>query len=79
VRYHCHGPIANILDDMLALGVDMTDPCEAPPSGNITLRQLADRVGRDLVLMGNIQLDDIERAEPDKIDRLVAEAVDAVG
>lgn len=79
VRYHCHGPIAGILDDMLALGVDMTDPCEAPPSGDMTLRQLADRVGRNLVLMGNIQLDDIERAEPEKIDRLMAEAVEAVG
>ncbi len=60
VRYHCHGPIRRILDDFLALGVDMTDPCEAPPSGDITLRELADRVGRDLILMGNIQLDDIE-------------------
>jgi hypothetical protein len=79
VRYHCHGPIDGILDDMLALGVDMTDPCEAPPSGEVTLRQLAERVGRNLVLMGNIQLDDIERAEPDKIDRLVGEAVEAVG
>ena len=79
VRYHCHGPIRRILDEFLSLGVDLTDPCEGPPSGDITLRELADRVGRDLILMGNIQLDDIERAEPDKIDRLVAEAVDAAG
>lgn len=79
VRYHCHGPIARIVDDFLALGVDMTDPCEAPPGGDITLRELADRVGRDLVLMGNIQLDDLERAEPERIDALVAEAVEAVG
>jgi hypothetical protein len=79
VRYHCHGPIARILDDFLMLGVDMTDPCEAPPSGDITLRQLADRAGHNLILMGNIQLDDLERAEPQKIDRLVAEAVEAVG
>ncbi len=78
-RYHCHGPIARILDDFLALGVDMTDPCEAPPSGDIPLRKLADRVGRGLILMGNIQLDDLERAAPEKIDFLVAEAVDAVG
>lgn len=77
VRYHCHGPIAAILDDMLDLHVDMTDPCEAPPGGDIALRDLAERVGKDLILMGNIQLDDIERAEPDKIDRLVGEAVDA--
>ena len=79
VRYHCHGPIARVLDDFLALGVDMTDPCEPPPSGDITLRQLADRTGRDLILMGNIQLDDLERAEPEKIERCVAEAVEAVG
>jgi hypothetical protein len=79
VRYHCHGPISRILDEFLSLGVDMTDPCEAPPSGDITLRELADSVGKNLVLMGNIQLDDIERAPEEKIDRLVAEAVDGAG
>lgn len=79
VRYHCHGPIARIVDDMLDLGVDMTDPCETPPNGDLTLRELAQRVGRDMVLMGNIQLDDIERAEPETIDRLVDEAVDQAG
>lgn len=78
VRYHCHGPIARILDDMLAMGVDMTDPCEPPPSGDIPLRELATRVGRDMILMGNIQLDAIERAEPEEIDRLVAEAIGEV-
>ena len=78
VRYHCHGPIRRILDEFLSLGVDMTDPCEAPPNGDLTLRELADRAGKDLVLIGNIQLDDIERAPAEKIDRLVAEAVDAV-
>lgn len=79
VRYHCHGPIRRLLDDFLALGVDMTDPCEAPPGGDITLRELADRVGRDMVLMGNIQLDDIERAPAEEIDRLVGEAIEAAG
>jgi hypothetical protein len=78
-RYHCHGPIRRLLDDFLALGVDLIDPCEAPPSGDITLRELADRVGRDVVLMGNIQLDAIERAEAAEIDRLVGEAVEAAG
>ena len=78
-RYHCHGPIERILDDFMSIGVDMTDPCEAPPGGDMTLRQLADRVGSDLVLMGNIQLDDIERAEPETIDTLVARAVEEAG
>jgi uroporphyrinogen-III decarboxylase len=79
VRYHCHGPIARILDAMLAIGVDMTDPCEPPPSGDIPLRELANRVGRDMILMGNIQLDAIERASATEIDRLVAEAIEEVG
>jgi len=79
VRYHCHGPIARIVDDMLALGVDMTDPCEPPPSGDIPFRELANRVGRNMILMGNIQLDAIERAEPEEIDRQVAGAIEAVG
>jgi hypothetical protein len=78
-RYHCHGPVRRLLDDFLSLGVDLIDPCEAPPSGDITLRELADRVGKAAVLMGNIQLDDIERAPAEEIDRLVAEAVDAAG
>jgi hypothetical protein len=32
-----------------------------------------------MILMGNIQLDAIERAEPEEIDRQVAEAIEAVG
>lgn len=81
VQYHCHGPIRALVDDFLELGVDAIDPCESPPTvtGDITLAELADRVGNALVLMGNIQLDDIERAGPDKIDRLVAQALEEVG
>jgi uroporphyrinogen-III decarboxylase len=79
VRYHCHGPISRILEDMLTMGVDMTDPCEPPPSGDIPLRELANRVERNMILMGNIQLDAIERAAPEEIDRLVAGAIEEVG
>ncbi|MCD4686570.1 MAG: hypothetical protein K8S97_11605 [Anaerolineae bacterium] len=63
------------------MGVDAIDPCESPPhvTGDITLHELAERVGNTLVIMGNVQLDDIERAEPETIDRLVREAVEAVG
>lgn len=81
VQYHCHGPIRALLDDFLELGVDAIDPCEAPPAitGDISPGDLADRVGHDLVILGNIQLDDIERAEGDTIERLVAETIEAVG
>ncbi len=79
VQYHCHGAIGRIFDQFLELGVDATDPCEAPPSGDITLRELAERAEGELVLMGNIQLDDLERSTETEIDRLVKEAVEQVG
>jgi hypothetical protein len=80
VQYHCHGPIRALLDDFLELGVDAIDPCECLPAitGDITLREIAERAGHDLVIMGNVQLDDIERAEQEKIDRLVAQAIEEI-
>lgn len=81
VQYHCHGPIRALIDDFLALGVDAIDPCEAPPAatGDIALGEVIRRVEGALVVMGNIQLDDIERAEAETIDRLVRQAVDEAG
>jgi hypothetical protein len=79
VRYHCHGPLRRILDDLLSLEIDMLDPCEGPPNGDILLRELAEAVGKEVILIGNIQLDDIERAKPERTRHLVKEAIDAVG
>ncbi len=79
VRYHCHGPIRRILDYVLEMGVDLLDPCEPPPNGDITLDELAGIVGDDLIVMGNLQLHDLETGTPEEVDRLVAKALDEVG
>ena len=78
-RYHCHGPIRGILDHVLDMGVDLLDPCEPPPNGDITLDELAGIAGDDLILMGNLQLHDLETGTPEDVDRLVAKALDEVG
>jgi hypothetical protein len=36
-------------------------------------------VGKEVILIGNIQLDDIERASARRIDHLVKEAIDEAG
>lgn len=77
-RVHSHGPLIQILDDILTMGPDLLDPCEGPPNGDITFKELASRVGDQLILMGNIELGDIEMGTPEQIDRLVAEAIEAV-
>lgn len=75
-RMHMHGPVRNIIPHLVDLGVDMFDPCEPPPNGDITLDELISMVGTDIVLMGDIELDDIERNTPAEVDRLVAQAMD---
>jgi len=59
-RLHCHGRIAEILDDILDIGVDALDPVEDFPSGNIALRDVKARIGGEIALFGNIQLQDLE-------------------
>lgn len=78
-RYHCHGPVRGILDYVMEMGMDLLDPCEAPPSGDITLDELAGIVGDDIIIMGNIQLHDLETLEPADVDRLVGNALEEVG
>jgi hypothetical protein len=59
-RIHCHGRIKNILDMIAGMGADGLDPLEPPPHGDITLRQVRHRHGRQLVLFGNLEVADIE-------------------
>jgi len=54
-RIHCHGKINQVLDDILLCRVDALDPCEAPPDGDITLRELKEKTSGQLCLFGNLQ------------------------
>jgi len=56
VRIHCHGKVDKALDDILSSGADALDPCEAPPSGDISLRELKNKVEGRMCLFGNLQL-----------------------
>jgi hypothetical protein len=64
---------------VLEMEVDLLDPCEAPPNGDISLSELADIAGDELILMGNIQAHDMETLMPADIDRLVAQTLEEVG
>ena len=79
VQYHCHGPISKVLDDFMELGVDAIDPCEPSPNGDISLSEIANRVENSMVIMGNIELDSLERSSPHEIEKMVATAIEDVG
>lgn len=75
-RIHCHGRVKNILDMIVGMGADGLDPMEPPPHGDVTLREVRQRHGRQLVLFGNLEIADIEMLPTPQFSELVKRALD---
>ncbi len=56
--YHNHGKVNRFLEDLAGLGIDALDPLEAPPWGDVDLKEAQRRIGDKVCLVGN--LDDME-------------------
>lgn len=76
VRIHSHGRIRNLVDHFIAMGADATDPIEPPPHGDVDLKYMREKYGRQLVLFGNIEIADIESMASDRFRKLVRRAID---
>jgi hypothetical protein len=74
-RIHCHGRIKNILDMIAGMGADALDPIEPVPHGDVSLREVRQRHGRQLVLFGNLEVSDIEATPTDQFSELVKRAI----
>jgi hypothetical protein len=75
VRLHSHGRVKDILDHIVKMGADATDPLEPFPHGNADLRLIREKYGKDLVLFGNIEVADIENMESDKFREVVKKSI----
>lgn len=75
-RIHSHGNLRAILDDIVAMGVDGLDPIEPPPQGDVELREVRERYGREMVLFGNIEASDIENLPTPRFAEKVKRALD---
>ena len=73
VNVHCHGKVRHALKCMVDMGIDSTDPMEPPPAGDCTYAEAREIVGSDLTLVGNLEFDELEFAEPDHIRKRVRE------
>lgn len=56
--YHNHGKVQRFLTDLKDLGIDALDPLEAPPWGDVELKEAQKLIGDSVCLVGN--LDDME-------------------
>ena len=52
---------------IVGMGADAIDPLEPPPHGDVTLDDVRQRYGRQLVLFGNLEVVDIERMDPARV------------
>lgn len=76
VWVHCHGKIATVIDDFVQAGVQLLDPVEPPPQGDIEIGE-AKRwaAAGPMTLIGNIEYLDLCRLSPDEIEARVKHAV----
>jgi hypothetical protein len=74
-RIHCHGRLKNILDLIAGMGADALDPIEPPPHGDIELREVRQRHGRQLALFGNLEIADVEMLPTPRFAEMVKRAL----
>ncbi len=76
VWVHCHGKMGPVLERFLEMGVDVLNPVEPPPMGDITLAQAFDRVGNRMGLEGNIEAHDMMTATSERLHALIHDAIE---
>ena len=64
-----------MLECIAATGCDGLDPIEPPPQGDVRLRDVRRRHGRQMVLFGNLESSDLENLPPRTFRQEVATAL----
>jgi len=75
VRIHSHGRIRNVLEYFIQMGADATDPIEPPPHGDVEMKYMREKYGKQMVLFGNIEIADIEHMPSDRFRKMVRNIV----
>lgn len=73
VAVHSHGKVSHSLPLMVDAGIDMVDPIEAPPAGDIGFLQARALTEKKIVLAGNLQFSEMEYRGTDYVQACVRE------
>jgi len=77
VWVHCHGRMGPVLERFVQMGVDVLNPIEPPPMGDMTLEQAFARAGDRIGLEGNVETHDLMTGTPDSLRPRIAAALAA--
>lgn len=70
---HSHGKVSKNIPFMVDMELDVLDPIEPPPAGDLTFKEALDLSRGKLTLAGNIDFSDLEHLAPEQIDEQVKE------
>ena len=76
-RIHCHGNLRGIIDHIAGAGYAGIDPIEPPPQGDMALSEVRAKLGKDMVLFGNIEISEIETLDEAAFTTRVKAALNA--
>ncbi|MGN0493007.1 MAG: uroporphyrinogen decarboxylase family protein [Acutalibacteraceae bacterium] len=74
-RVHSHGKVRHALEEFAKTDVMCVDPVEPLPDGNIALGEMKQLYGDKFVLLGNIELKELEVASEERIEEIVKETL----
>lgn len=74
-RIHSHGKLRGILPHIQKMHPDALEPVEPPHQGDMELIEVRQQCGKEIVLMGNIEMCDIENLDPKDFEKKVAQAL----
>ena len=77
VWVHCHGKMRPVIRRFVEMGVDVLNPIEPPPMGDLTLGEAFALAGDDMALEGNIETHDLMTAHPELLRAKIHDAVDS--
>ncbi len=75
VWVHCHGKVANLIDDFIHMGVDVLNPLEPPKNGDVYMEDIVKKYGNKIGLEGNIEIQDILLSSQEELHELIHSCV----
>ena len=77
---HMCGKSRAALDMIVDAGIDMIEPLEAPPSGDVDLKEVREKHGKKLCLKGNVNTSEtLVRGTPEKVFREAKQCIKDAG
>jgi hypothetical protein len=77
VWVHCHGKTAKFVDRFISMGVDVLNPLEPPKNGDVDLARLVKEHGNRIGYEGNIEIQEILQAKPERLVSLIKDCAAA--